>query len=426
PLAATSEPQRPAVMEKRAPASRSEGQLRATAPSFVGPLDYVKIPPRSMGPMYSRHNHDPGLTVCDNGDILVIWYTCEEEPGTEVGSAVSRLKLGATEWEAAAPFWDVPERNDHGPAIWNDGRGTLFHFVGNKQLPGSILRTSRDHGVTWSPARKFSASTQVNEAILRKRNGEVLVTLDGVAVTLVEASADNGETWVSYSDPTARPTLVPGEKGPAIAGIHAGLVELKDGRLLAFGRFDQAPNQKAFSHTLPRSVSTDGGRTWHYSVSVFPEISSTQRLTLKRLKEGPLLLCSFTDIPVLKNIEGLTSGVKPMKDRQGLRFPDGRGGEVKGVGLFAALSFDDGETWPVRRLITPGGEARPQITIDGKTFDMSDTVAEPSGYLAMDQDPAGTIHLISSRNYYAFNLAWLLEKSPASAKGAAKAGASPR
>jgi len=82
--------------------------------------------------------------------------------------------------------------------------------------------------------------------------------------------------------------------------------------------------------------------------------------------------------------------------------------------LFGALSFDEGETWPVRRLITDDGPAR-EIDGGGNTgrFTLSRTTAEPRGYLSICQTADGLIHLISSKNHYAFNLAWLKTPPPA-------------
>lgn len=76
--------------------------------------------------------------------------------------------------------------------------------------------------------------------------------------------------------------------------------------------------------------------------------------------------------------------------------------------MFAALSFDDGKSWPCKRLITAGGPRR-EIDGGGNTgrFIMDDTHAEPKGYLAAKQGPNGLIHLITSKQYYVFNLAWL-------------------
>ncbi|MHC4463012.1 MAG: hypothetical protein ACYS30_16520 [Planctomycetota bacterium] len=50
-------------------------------PYFKGPIEYVKVPRGSEGPMYSRHNHDPALVDCPNGDLLAIWYSCRTERG---------------------------------------------------------------------------------------------------------------------------------------------------------------------------------------------------------------------------------------------------------------------------------------------------------------------------------------------------------
>ena len=60
-----------------------------------------------------------------------------------------------------------------------------------------------------------------------------------------------------------------------------------------------------------------------------------------------------------------------------------------------------------RRLITPGGEPRTVKGIDRGQFTLSDTSAEPQGYLAATQTRDGRVQLISSKNHYVFNLAWL-------------------
>jgi hypothetical protein len=85
--------------------------------------------------------------------------------------------------------------------------------------------------------------------------------------------------------------------------------------------------------------------------------------------------------------------------------------------MFAALSFDEGQSWPIKRLITDGGPAR-KIDGGGNTgwFVMDETHAEPKGYLAATQTPNGLIHIISSKQYYVFNLAWLRQPMSA-AKG---------
>ena len=70
--------------------------------------------------------------------------------------------------------------------------------------------------------------------------------------------------------------------------VYAGVVELKDGRLLAFGRGEPMDGW------MPMSLSDNLGTTWTYQASPFPPIGTGQRLVLKRLSEGPLLFVSFT------------------------------------------------------------------------------------------------------------------------------------
>ena len=127
--------------------------------------------------------------------------------------------------------------------------------------------------------------------------------------------------------------------GPCIAGIHVGLIERKDGSLWALGRVDRQNVAATFDYKLPISISTDGGKTWTYSVSSFPDITSGQRLTLKRLKEGPLLLCTFTDDFAHRDAGGQVDRGKKEAEMTGLQFPQPDGTTKTGYGLVAALSF---------------------------------------------------------------------------------------
>ncbi len=334
-------------------------------PYFKGPREYVKIPPNSYGPLFSQHNHDPAIAACPNGDLLAIWYSCVTEQGRELATAASRLRYGQEEWEPASLFWDAPDRNDHAPALWFDGEKTIYHFQGMSAAAtwGSlalIMRTSTDNGVTWSRARliepEHGLRHQPVESVFRSREGFIVLPADAITGgnggTSIHISRDNGKTW---TDP-----------GGDIRGIHGGVTQLKDGRLMAFGR------GQAIEGHMPKSISSDMGRTWTYSASPFPPISGGQRLVLLRLKEGPIFLASFEQ-----------------------------------NGLFATVSFDEGETWPMRRLVTDDGPGREVAGIDGHVFVMSRTQAEPKGYMAVCQGLDGVIHLISSRQHYAFNLAWL-------------------
>jgi hypothetical protein len=261
--------------------------------------------------------------------------------------------------------------------MWTDELGKIYHFAGLADAAtwgalAVVLRTSTDNGVTWSRARliipEHAKRHMPAESVFRTSDGAILLPCDANPGTAIWLSYDNGLTWF---DP-----------GGTIAGIHAGVVQLNDGRLMAFGRGDNINDR------MPRSISSDMGVTWTYSASEFPPVSGGQRVVLRRLKEGPILLVSFT------GSEGMVINGQHV------------------YGMFAALSYDEGETWPVKKLVTAGGPPQ-ELDGGGNThwFTMDDTHAEPRGYLASTQTPDGVIHLISSALHYQFNLAWLLHKS---------------
>lgn len=382
-------------------------------PFFRGPLPYVKIPPGSNGPLFSKHNHDPALVECPNGDLLAIWYTCLTEPGRELGIAASRLRYGADEWDSASTFWDTPDRNDHAPAMWADGKGTIFHFNGMSAAgtwgsTATILRTSKDSGATWSTARLINPEHGLRhmpvESVFQTREGWMILPCDAVpgggGGTAIHISRDGGETWKDPSSDTSRPTFVASGKGGSIAGIHGGVTQLEDGRLLAHGRGDTIDGH------MPKSISEDMGRTWTYSATEFPPIGGNQWLVLMRLREGPLLFVSFTH-------DFFRYRREPEKTPPYL-IADAAGEKRRIHGMFAALSSDEGETWPVKKPVTPGGPPRQLtgVTLTG-SFLLDDTHAEPRGYLSACQTPDNVIHVISSGLHYSFNMAWL--KTPITA-----------
>ena len=362
---------------QRVPAGVADGPP-ADTPYFAPLRPYIKLNPTERGPFY-YHNHQAAISETPNGDLLAIWYTTKEETGRYLAQAASRLRYGADQWEPASIFWDVPDRNDHGAALFWDGDETIYHMTGLSVAAtwgnlAMVARTSTDNGATWSPGRlvhpEHGLRNQVIASMIRTADDRLIVTADAVSIgsggTAIHVSADGGATW---TDP-----------GGTIAGIHASVVELTDGRLLAFGRGDNVDGR------MPKSVSADGGATWTVTASPFPPIASTQRIVLLRLQEGPLFFASFADN-------------QPFTAADSTVYP--------GSGLFAAVSYDDGETWPVRKLLTTGEPAHWRTTARSRDFVMSPYTAEPRGYMAVTQARDRTVHLISSVYHYAFNLAWL-------------------
>ena len=331
------------------------------APFFAEPIPYVIAPVDGITPFYS-HNHQPAVTWLPGGGLLAIWFSTDAEAGREM--VVLQSTFDGEDWTPATLFCKVPGRNMTGSALLTLDGGDILHFQGVgdagewKDLALAMRRLPADGG--WSPLRYIEPEHRVRHQVIAgpvvTRDGRILLCCDagpdGEAGSALHVSKDGGKTWE--------------DTGSLIKGIHAGIVELKDGRLMAFGRGN------AMDGKMPCSISADGGYTWTYSATEVPPIGSGQRLVMKRLQKGPLMLCSFG--------------------------PDG---------LFVALSYDEGESWPVKRLLTDGKKR----VLDGGawtgTFTLDATHAEPKGYLACTQSPDGTIHLLSSRVHYRFNLAWI-------------------
>ena len=382
-----------------------------TKPFFSGPKPFVKVPPNMAGPLFSNHNHSPAIAECPNGDLLTVWFSCGDEGGPELAVVASRLRRGAAEWEEASPFWDGPDINDHAPKLWFDGERTLFFFA--KGLSGDVMRTSIDSGATWSKGHVFQPEAEIGNMPIRTREGFMVLPLDGNKPgASLNISRDGGKTW-TFTPGHGKPDWHAGGSGTRFPGIHNAIVELADGRIMALGRFDLPAEQAKFNFRTPLSYSSDLGKTWTYEASPFPAIGSVQRAVLMRLHEGPLLFCSFTDEQ------------RYWPKRKGMTFKAADGSEFTGCGLFAAVSFDEGKTWPVQKLVTPGGPERTLPSVDNREFTLSDTMAEAAGYLSACQTRDDLIQLISSKNHYVFNLAWL-KTLPAAPAASATPAATPR
>ena len=360
----------------------------------VTPVPYVIAPAEGSNEPLYKHNHCPAITSCENGDLLAIWFSTDDESGLEMTILASRLRAGSNKWDPASEFFKADNRNMTGSALFHDEQGKLYHFngMGKENERGwkylaLLLRTSVDNGATWTPPRPISSGAnyqvrhQVIAGTMMLRNGTMVQLCDGdpssEGPSALHFSRDKGLSWE--------------DAGGNIRGIHAGIVELKDGRLMALGR------GQSMDGKMPMSISDDMGKNWTYKATQFPPVGWGQRFVLKRLNEGPILLISFTESFRNRN-----------PGDNGMTFTDKNGKSFIGHGMFAALSFDEGETWPVQKLLTPG-----QGEFDGgawtEKFSTSPTQAEPGGYLAITQTQNNVIHLISSGLHYQFNLDWLKE-----------------
>ena len=376
-------------------------------PVFRGPIPFVRAD--RDHPLLSGlpHHHCPTITWCENGDLLAAWFNTISEIGREMVIVSSRLRreqdgTWADRWDTARLFFAPADRNTTGSCLLGDLQGRLYFFnaigdSGHHRDQCMVMSTSDDSGRTWSRPQVVSdlfrrhKYTPMDSALVDP-DGTIVLAMDYAPLGFkanecgsgVVVSRDRGAAWIDRITGKSAPDVAEGNTGPLAAGFHINVVRLDDGRLLAMTRTQGGWD---INGHVTQSYSSDEGRTWTYRESPFPGIGTGQRLVLMRLDKGPLLLVSFAPKMEFTGADGKT---------------------FTGQGLFAALSFDEGETWPRRKLLTAGGPAKPR---DGggntRRFIVDATHAEPRGYLAATQTPDGLIHLISSRFHYRFNLAWL-------------------
>jgi len=138
-------------------------------------------------------------------------------------------------------------------------------------------------------------------------------SFDGRGIAIWYYSDDEGQSWREADTWWALPI-------PSAAGLQEpGVVELADGRLWSWARTDQGV-QFGF-------VSTDKGKSWSPPAPT-PLESPLSPASVKRLPDSADLLAIFND----------HSGLFPFV--RGKRTP-----------LVAAISSDNGQSWPLRKLI---------------------------------------------------------------------------
>jgi formylglycine-generating enzyme required for sulfatase activity len=383
--------------------------------------------PLLSGPLYT-HNHSPTITWSENGDLLISWFSGESEIGPELTLLAcrgKRQKDGSIEWTKPAEFLKAADRNMHSSNLLNNasngllntGEDFTLHQMASIGVAGRWdklalgYRKSTDNGVSWSAVEMIlELDHALNDGA--SMQGNMFQTLDGTLIFVTDdegdgifntgslvVSTDNGENWIRRGHSSTTPDSL------RIAGIHAAVVEIddinKDGKndFLAIAR----DKGKYYEGMAPQSISIDGGNTWSRSATEFPSIGSGQRFTLLKLlysnKElhtvgsAPILFTGFANDSILaKDAEGKLSYV---------------------TGLYAAVSFDNGKTWPqnFRRVLSniKGNDTQTlAIAPWQRTSILSRNTGQKEGYMSVTQTPDGKIFLTDGKIVYAFNLEWVL------------------
>jgi predicted neuraminidase len=317
---------------------------------FRSPADGHRI--EAFIPPMGHENHASNMVELPNGDLLCVWFAGTGEGIGDVNIALSRLPHNEVQW--SAPVWvsEDATRSEQNPLLFlaPDGKLWLLYTAQetrgcskeewrrriiageaeggyNMQWTAMIrCRVSEDGGHTWGPVETFSGKpgSFCRQPMVIMSNGDWLFPMyyslpgagHGDDYTVMWISEDQGESWKEYPVPESR------------GRVHASVIELSSGRLVAFFRSRAADR-------IYVSRSTDYGRTWTVPErTVLPNNNASIQAT--KLASGNLAM-------VFNNVSASDDPAKTVWPRE--RYP-----------VTVAISEDQGETWPYMRHIDTGDD----------------------------------------------------------------------
>ena len=281
--------------------------------------------------------HAPALLELPNGDMLCCWFAGTYEGSADIRIICSRLPKDGERWSEPVDISGDPTRSEQNPslfygpdnAVWAVYTAQLDRQAGkdNMQFTSQIrCQKSTDGGKTWGPyetlfAREGSFCRQPIQVLANGRwiFGNWLCTdsVDGLSgdPTAFQISDDQGRTWRQVDMPNSR------------GRVHANVVEMDDGHLLAFMRSREAD-------FIYRSESFDWGDTWSEPKPT-PLPNNNSSISALRLQSGRVAIAYNPTC---------TPDPKPGKAAwPGLRCP-----------VAVALSEDAGLTFPIVRWMERG------------------------------------------------------------------------
>ena len=201
--------------------------------------------------------HAATIVEASNGELVASWFGGTYERHPDVGIWVSKLKNGT--WTEPVEVANGVQNDTLRYPTWNpvlyqipNGDLMLFYKVGpHPSTWWGMLKTSSDHGETWSEAKKlpegFLGPIKNKPELLNNGNLLLPSSIEGHGWNLrMESTPDFGKTWVMGD------TL---PKGPNnINAIQPSILFHENGKLQQIGR--------TRSRHLFTTWSEDDGKTW--------------------------------------------------------------------------------------------------------------------------------------------------------------------
>ena len=314
-----------------------------------------------------RSGHGPALLELPNGDLLCVWFAGSFEGNADVHIVCSRLEKDSEAWTEPVDVSGDPERSEQNPSLFYgpDGAAWCMYTAqldrqagkDNMQFTAVVrCQKSTDGGRTWGPYETVfpEEGTFCRQPIQVLSNGRWIFSnwlctdsAEGLSgdPTAFRISDDQGKTW--------RTVMMPESHGH----VHANVVELEPGHLVAFMR-----NREAYR--IHRSESFDYGETWSEPKPT-PLPNNNSSISAIKLQSGRVAIAYNPTC---------TPDPQPGKAAwPGLRCP-----------VAVALSEDGGLTFPIIRWMERG---------EGYIGDENKTNNKQYEYPYLMQTQDGMIHL---------------------------------
>lgn len=302
------------------------------------------------------------------------------------------------------------------PALVMTKKGTLLAFCEGRIGTSSdwadmdlLMRRSTDKGKTWNPnqviASRQGGTPTSNATPIVDRDGTVhLIYQRDYARAYYTQSKDDGKTWSKAIDITYAFDAFKLEYDWKVLAPGPGhAIQLKNGRLLVpvwLSDPDKlVPHRSHGPSCVATIYSDDLGKTWKrgaIAAKNTPELKSPNETVAVQLEDGRVMLNMRSPSNVhLKaitySLDGVSNWSKPVFDEElfepvcmaslikvpskgktkktTLVFanPDSRNIEkFPRKNLTVKLSFDDGENWPVQKVLNTGPSGYSDLAVDSK------------------------------------------------------------
>lgn len=309
--------------------------------------------------------HAPALLELPDGSLLCAWFAGEYEGSPDISVICARLPKGASQWTEPVMVSGDPTKSEQNPSLFlaPDGQVWCMYTAQEGRQAGkdnmqftSVVRRQRsaDGGKTWSGfdvvfPREGTYQRQPIQVLSNGRwiVGQWLCTDSAAGLagdpTVFQLSDDQGKTWHQVDMPQSH------------GRVHANVVELEQGHLVAFMR------SRAADH-IYRSESWDYGETWTAPLpTVLPNNNSS--ISAIKLASGRIAIAyNPTHTPVPKADEAAWPG---------LRCP-----------VAVALSEDGGMTFPLIRHMELGeGFVGAENSTNNRTYEYPCLIQARDGML---------------------------------------------